>query len=171
MSSNIRRGGLVDSYLQFLREGHLGGGFYHEETKKQSNTKMSFQPLSEQIERVGKTIVDAAFTVHTNLGPGLLEKVYEKCLVEELRLRNIYVERQVPVPIVYKGSEIDEDLKIDILVEHEIIVELKAVEVMHPVFDAQLLTYLKLTNRNLGYLINFNVPLIKDGIKRLRRNS
>ena len=132
---------------------------------------MSFQPLSEQIERVGKTIVDAAFTVHTNLGPGLLEKVYEKCLVEELRLRNIYVERQVPVPIVYKGSEIDEDLKIDILVEHEIIVELKAVEVMHPVFDAQLLTYLKLTNRNLGYLINFNVPLIKDGIKRLRRNS
>jgi GxxExxY protein len=132
---------------------------------------MAFEPLSQHVERVGKSVVDAAFSVHTSLGPGLLEKVYEKCMVEELRLRNIHVERQVPVPIVYKGVGIDEDLKIDLLVEHEIIVELKAVETMHPVFDAQLLTYLKLTNRNLGYLINFNVPLIKDGIKRLRRNT
>lgn len=132
---------------------------------------MAFIPLSEQVERIGKSIIDASFTVHNNLGPGLLEKVYEKCMVEELRERKIYVERQVPVPIVYKGVDIDEELRIDLLVEHEIIVELKAVELLHPVFEAQLLTYLKLTNRNLGYLINFNVPLIKDGIKRLRRNT
>ena len=132
---------------------------------------MSFVPISEKVERVGRIIVDAAFAVHYNLGPSLLEKVYEKCMVEELKQRHVYVERQVPVPIVYKGIDISEDLRIDILVENEIIVELKAVELLHPVFEAQLLTYLKLTNRNLGFLINFNVPRIKDGIKRLRRNS
>ena len=132
---------------------------------------MAFVPISEKVENVGKVIVDAAFAVHYNLGPGLLEKVYEKCMVEELKQRYVYVERQVPVPIIYKGIDIREDLRIDILVENEIIVELKAVELLHPVFEAQLLTYLKLTNRNLGFLINFNVPRIKDGIKRLRRNS
>jgi GxxExxY protein len=132
---------------------------------------MAFEPISETVERIGSIIVDAAFAVHYHLGPGLLEKVYEKCMVEELKQRHIYVERQVPVPINYKGIDISEDLKIDILVEHEVIIELKAVELLHPVFEAQLLTYLKLTNRNLGFLINFNVPRIKDGIKRLRRNT
>jgi GxxExxY protein len=132
---------------------------------------MAFVPISEKVESIGKIIVDAAFSVHYNLGPGLLEKVYEKCMVEELKQRHVYVERQVPVPIIYNGIDISEDLRIDILVENEIIIELKAVELLHPVFEAQLLTYLKLTNRNLGFLINFNVPRIKDGIKRLRRNS
>jgi len=101
---------------------------------------MAFVPISEKVEHIGKIIVDAAFAVHYDLGPGLLEKVYEKCMVEELRQRHIYVERQVPVPIIYKGIDISEDLRIDILVEQEIILELKAVEILHPVFDAQLLT-------------------------------
>jgi GxxExxY protein len=132
---------------------------------------MAFGPLSAEVESIAKAVVDAAFTVHYTLGPGLLEKVYEKCMVEELKNRNLRVERQVPVPIVYKGTPIDEELRIDILVERKIIVELKAVEALHPVFEAQLLTYLKLTERDLGFLINFNVPLIKEGIKRLRRKS
>jgi len=132
---------------------------------------MGFESLSPRTESIAKSIVDAAFAVHYNLGPGLLEKVYEKCLVEEFKQRSVFVEKQVAVPIIYKGINIDEELRLDLLVEREIIVELKAVEVMHPVFEAQLLTYLKLTGKELGFLINFNVPLIKDGIRRLRKKS
>ena len=127
---------------------------------------MGYQPIPDSLDRIARQIVDAAFTVHTQLGPGLLEKVYEKCMKYELKKRNLYVESQVPVPIIYDGIDIDEELRIDLLVEREVIVELKAAEVMHPVYDAQLLSYLKLTNKRLGLLINFNVELIKNGIKR-----
>ena len=119
-----------------------------------------------EIEKVGKQIVDAAFEVHSELGPGLLESVYEICLVEELQRRGLLVERQVKLPVVYKGKELQKDFFIDILVEKEIVVELKAVEVLLPVHEVQTLTYMKLADMRLGYLINFNVPLIKQGIKR-----
>ncbi len=119
-----------------------------------------------EIEKIGKQIVDAAFEVHSELGPGLLESVYEICLVDELKNRGLLVERQVKLPVIYKGKELQKDFFIDILVEKEIVIELKAVEVLLPVHEVQTLTYMKLADMRLGYLINFNVPLIKQGIKR-----
>jgi GxxExxY protein len=117
-----------------------------------------------EIERVGKLIVDAAFEVHKELGPGLLESVYEYCLVQELKSRDLYVESQVKLPVIYKGKHLDKEFVLDLLVEHEIVIELKAVEILMPVHEVQLLTYLKLADKKLGYLINFNVPLLKEGL-------
>jgi GxxExxY protein len=119
-----------------------------------------------EIEKIGKQIVDAAFEVHSELGPGLLESVYEICLVEELKERGLTVERQVKLPVVYKDKILQKEFIIDILVEKCIIIELKAVEMLLPVHEVQTLTYMKLADMKLGYLINFNVPLIKQGIKR-----
>ena len=121
----------------------------------------------EQLNRISGIILDSAIEVHRNLGPGLLESVYEVCLCKELQLRNLKYLRQVPLPVNYKGSLLDAEYKIDILVENEIIVELKAVEVLLPVHEAQLLTYLKLADKKLGLLINFNVPKLVDGFKRM----
>lgn len=117
-------------------------------------------------EKIGKSIVNAAYLIHKALGPGLLEKVYEVCMAHELKKAGYEVKRQVDIPIVYDGIVFDEGLRLDILVNDLVIVELKAVEVVNPVWEAQIISHLKLTNRNLGYLINFNVPLIKTGIKR-----
>lgn len=119
-----------------------------------------------ETERIGKPIVDAAFEVHKELGPGLLESVYEHCLVQELKSRDLYVESQVKLPVIYKGMQLDKEFVLDLLVEHEIVIELKAVEILMPVHEVQLLTYLKLADKKLGYLINFNVPLLKEGLKR-----
>ncbi len=126
-----------------------------------------FDPVPPDVERVAKMIVDAAFQVHKELGPGLLESVYESCLAYELENRGAKVERQVVLPVIYKGVRLEAGLRLDILADNLVIAELKAVETMSPLFDAQLLTYLKLTQKRLGLLINFNVPLIKDGIKRI----
>ena len=126
-----------------------------------------FEPISPEIERLAKEIVDAVYKVHSQLGPGLLESAYEACLTHELRKRGKFVETQVLLPIAYDGLNLDAGFRIDLLVGQEIIVELKAVEKMHPLYDAQLLTYLKLSNKRLGLLVNFNVPLIKDGIRRI----
>ena len=120
----------------------------------------------EEIESIGTKIVDAAYHVHKELGPGLLESVYEYCMLHELMSRNLIVRNQVRMPIIYKGIELNKNFVIDILVKNSIIIELKAVEVIHPIHEVQLLTYLKLADKKLGYLINFNVSLIKDGIKR-----
>lgn len=109
----------------------------------------------------------AAYAVHSALGPGLLENVYEVCFCHELTKQGLSLRRQVVVPIVYDGITFDEGLRLDVLVEELVICELKAVETMNPVFMAQLLTQLKLTEKRLGFLINFNVPLIKHGIKRV----
>ncbi|MCX6137228.1 MAG: GxxExxY protein [Ignavibacteriales bacterium] len=125
-----------------------------------------FKPLSEKEEALAKKIVDAAFTVHKHLGPGLLERVYETCFCHELSKRSLRYQRQVELPIVYDGMTFDEGLRIDVLIEESIICELKAVDQINPVWEAQILSYLKLTNRRLGFLINFNVPLFKKGIKR-----
>lgn len=118
-------------------------------------------------EYIGKQIVDIAFQLHKALGPGLLESVYEKCFCYELSKRNIAFTTQKRVPILYDNVLFDDGLRLDLLIEDIIIVELKAQENYHPVWEAQLLSYLKLTNKQLGFLINFTVPLIKDGIKRM----
>ena len=128
-----------------------------------------YAPLSAEEERIGKIIVDAAIAVHRFLGPGLLESVYEVCFCHELAKRGLALRRQVMVPILYDGITFEEGLRLDVLVEDRVICELKAVAVMNPVYEAQLLSQLKLTGNRLGYLINFNVPLIKNGIKRMIR--
>lgn len=121
----------------------------------------------EHLDSLAKVVVDGAFQVHRALGPGLLETVYEQCLTRELVKRDIDVRRQVPVPVIYDGEVIDTAFKLDLLVANEIIVEIKSAEKVAPVHKAQLLTYLKLSSKRLGFLINFNVPLIRDGISRL----
>ncbi|MEI8272083.1 MAG: GxxExxY protein [Paludibacter sp.] len=119
-----------------------------------------------ELDNIGTKIVDAAYSVHKELGPGLLESVYEFCLIEELKSRNLTVNSQMKLPIIYKGKQLNKEFIVDILVQDSIIIELKAVETVLPVHEVQLLTYMKLADKKLGYLINFNVPLIKDGIKR-----
>ena len=126
-----------------------------------------FQLLSKREESVAEKIVDAAFTVHKVLGPGLLERVYEVCFCHEPFKRNLKYQRQVDLPITYDGMIFDEGLRLDVLVEELIICELKAVDEMNPVWKAQILSHLKLTDKRLGFLINFNVPLIKNGINRI----
>lgn len=128
---------------------------------------MGFAPLSDEEERIATAIVDSAFAVHSKLGPGLLESIYETCLCYELRKRNLRVRQQLVVPIHYDDLIFDEGFRLDVLVEDLAICEIKAVERVHPVFEAQILTYLKLMSKRLGFLINFNVPLIKDGIQRI----
>jgi len=128
---------------------------------------MEYEPLPAELERLAKACVDAAFRVHKALGPGLLESVYEACMTYELRKMGFHVDRQVDCPIVYDGHELDEGFRIDLLVDGKLIVELKATERMVPVYLAQTMTYLKLAKRRLGLLMNFNVPAIKDGIKRI----
>ncbi len=118
-------------------------------------------------EWLGKQIVDIAYKLHVALGPGLLEKVYETCFCYELTKREIPFVTQKRVPIVYDNLVFEEALRLDILVDDFIIVELKAQDNYHPVWLAQLLSYLKLTDKKLGFIINFNVPLIKEGIKRI----
>jgi GxxExxY protein len=128
--------------------------------------KDAYQPIPEAQELIGKKIVDAAYHVHKSLGPGLLEKVYEICLCHELDKRKVSYLRQLDIPIIYDGLSFQEGLRLDVLVEDSIIVEIKAVEQVNPVWEAQVLSHLKLTNRRLGYLINFNVVHIGQGIKR-----
>jgi len=128
---------------------------------------MKFKPLSTREESIAKKIVDAVFTVHKNLGPGLLEKVYEVCFCHELFKKRLKHQRQFDIPIVYDGIVFNEGLRVDVFVEELVICELKAVDEMNPVWEAQILSHLKLTNKRLGFLINFNVPLIKEGIKRI----
>jgi GxxExxY protein len=122
--------------------------------------------IPEELEIIGKKIVDAAYTIHKALGPGLLEKVYEVCFCHELQKRGLTYERQVSVQIVYDGIIFKEGLRLDVLVESAVICELKALETVNPVWEAQILSHLKLTDNRLGYLINFNVPLMKNGIRR-----
>ncbi len=117
-------------------------------------------------EETGRKIVDAAYAVHKELGPGLLETVYESCFCHEPAERGCSVSRQISIPIVYKGIEFKEGLRLDVLVNDIVICELKAVDELNPVWQAQILSHMKITGKHLGYLINFNVPLIKQGIWR-----
>ncbi len=128
---------------------------------------MKTRKLPEHIDEIARKIVDAAYTVHKALGPGLLERVYEVCFCHELTKRGLRYARQIDIPISYDGLLFDEGLRLDVLVEDVIICELKAVDEMNPVWEAQLLSHLKLSDKQLGFLINFNVPRIKEGIKRM----
>ncbi len=123
--------------------------------------------INERRELLGKQVVDIAYQIHKTLGPGLLEKVYESCFCYELTKRNIPFVTQKCVSIVYDDIVFEDGLRLDILVDDLIIIELKAQENYHPVWEAQLLSYLRLSNKKLGYIINFTVPLIKEGIKRM----
>jgi len=119
-----------------------------------------------EYNNISRQIINAAIEVHKELGAGLLESVYEYCLMDELMYNGLHVERQVQLPIFYKGNKLDKEFYIDILVENKIILELKSVEIILPIHEFQLITYLKLSGKKLGLLINFNVPLLKDGIRR-----
>ena len=130
---------------------------------------MSFEPISTQDEQIATAIVNAAYLVHKALGPGLLESVYEICLAHELRKLGLEVRRQEPVPIVYDNLRFQEGFRYDLLVAERVLCEIKAVQEVHPVCMAQLLTYLKLMDLRLGFVINFHAQLIKDGNKRVVR--
>ena len=118
-------------------------------------------------EYIGKQILDAAFRIHTSLGPGLLESAYESCLCYELRESGLAVVQQKALPLIYKEVKLDAGYRIDLLVENQIIVEIKSVDNLAPVHQAQILTYMRLSQISLGYLLNFNVARMKDGIKRM----
>ncbi|MBX3414706.1 MAG: GxxExxY protein [Pirellulales bacterium] len=121
-------------------------------------------------DQITGEIIGAAIEVHRELGPGLLESAYEKCLCYELSLRGLQCDRQVPLPVQYKSVRLDCGYKIDIVVEQRVIVELKTVDKLLPIHEAQLITYLRLSGHQLGLLLNFNVPVLKDGLKRLVNN-
>ena len=126
-----------------------------------------YEKVDPETEVVAKKVVDAAYKLHSTLGPGLLESVYESFFCHELKLRGLKVENQVVLPLTYEGMTLDAGLRLDLLVENRLVVELKAVEALANVHRAQLKTYLKLSGHELGLLINFDVPLIKDGVERI----
>lgn len=129
----------------------------------------AYAPISRELEEIGASIVDAGMKVHKTLGPGLLESVYEQCLAYELEERGHSVRRQVQLPIAYGTLKLDGAYRIDMVVDDVVIVEVKAVDALTAVHHAQLLTYLKLSDRRLGFLMNFNAALFKQGLKRLAR--
>ena len=120
-----------------------------------------------EAERVGRGVVDAAIAVPRALGPGLLESVYEACLAEELRQRGLKVERQIGVPVAYGAARLDVGFRLDLLVDDLVVVEIKAIDALASIHTAQVLTYLRFSGRRLGYLINFNTTLLKNGLRRL----
>jgi GxxExxY protein len=120
-----------------------------------------------ELNQISGAIIDSAMKVHTALGPGMLESAYEVCLIHELRKRGLDVQSQLALPVVYDGVKLDAGYRIDLLVENAVIVELKAVEKLLPIHEAQLLSYLKLSDKRLGLLLNFNVVHFRDGIKRI----
>jgi len=125
-----------------------------------------YEPIPPETERLGKALLDAAFEVHTVLGAGFLERIYEDALCYELRLRRVPFERQKPIAVPYKDFQI-EGQRLDLLIGGQVIAEIKAVDELHPIHQAQLMSYLKATGLRLGYLINFNVPHLKQGIRRI----
>jgi GxxExxY protein len=125
------------------------------------------ETTSPEIERVAHEIVDAAFKISAKLGPGLLESTYRVVMIYELRKRGFDVKSEVPVPVVYEEVRLDAGYRLDLVVNDCVVIELKSVEKLIPLHEAQLLTYLKLTGYRLGILINFNTKMIKDGIKRI----
>ena len=130
-------------------------------------TQKQYLPIPENTEKVGKAVLDAAYKIHTALGPGLLESAYEAPMAYELRKSGLTVATQVSVPVMYEEIELKTAFRIDLLVENCVVVELKAVETMNSIYEAQLLTYLRLSNNRLGFLINFYVRRLKYGVKRM----
>ena len=129
--------------------------------------KKAYAPIPLETERIGKIVLDAAYKVHTALGPGLMESVYEACVAYEVEKQNLLVETQVVLPVKYDEVIVKTGLRLDMWVEKLVIVEFKVVQTMIPLYDAQLLTYLKLTENRLGFLMNFNFKRLKHGVKRM----
>lgn len=127
----------------------------------------SYTPLPRATEETAKIVVDSAMAVHRALGPGLLESAYEVCLAHELERRGRAVIRQMALPIVYETVKLEAGYRIDLLIDNAVMVEIKSIEALAPIHEAQLLTYLRLSGRRLGLLINFNVVLLKQGLKRM----
>lgn len=127
------------------------------------------QALSSRLERVGRAIIGAGLQVHRELGPGLLESSYEHCLCYELAKEGLPFRRQVSLPLRYDGQDLDAGYRLDLLVDERVIVEVKSVEALSRLHEAQILTYLKLSGHRLGYLLNFNVPMFRQGIRRVVR--
>lgn len=120
-----------------------------------------------EIEQVAASIVDAAVKIHRHLGPGLLESAYQACLEKELTDRGLHVLCEVPVPLVYEGMRLEVGFRLDMVVENCVVIENKAADALLPIHTAQMITYLKLSGKRLGFLINWNVPMIKEGLKRV----
>ncbi len=161
-----------NKYEEYLDPAEIGGDYplRHNDTKKRKRGKVMNQepaPIPDAVEKVAREVIDSAFKVHQALGPGLLESVYETCLCHELTKRGVAWMRQLPVNILYDDIQIEAGLRLDLLAADSVAVELKAVEEMKPLFEAQLLTYLKLTGKRVGFLINFNSVLFKQGVKRI----
>ncbi len=136
---------------------------------KPSDHQGEHLPIPGETEKVAKAILDAAFTVHSNLGPGLLESVYETCLAHELRKQGLEVQVQITLPVMYDDIRIGTGYRLDMLIDNRVVVEIKSVEKLLPVHQSQVLTYLKLSGYRLGFLINFNVRHLRDGIQRFVR--
>jgi GxxExxY protein len=134
---------------------------------RRARREMAMNKTKEEIEQIAEQVVDAMLKVHRALGPGLLESTYQVCLAHELRCRGTEVGCEVALPVRYGGIEIEAGYRIDMLVAECIIIENKSVQAIAPIHEAQLLTYLKLSGHRLGFLVNWNVPLIKDGMKRM----
>lgn len=132
-----------------------------------SQVQSGFKPVSKRTEQIARSVVDAAITVHRMLGPGLLESVYEVCLAYELEKRGHQVSKQLALPVVYETVKLEAGYRVDLLVDELVVVEVKAVDALAPVHEAQLLTYLRLSNGRLGFLINFNVAVLKQGLRRM----
>lgn len=140
------------------------------ESAENAEKRLRGENLSKEIDQITEKIIGAAITVHRELGPGLLESAYEACLVYELSQAGLPVERQKSLPVIYRSVKIDCGYRMDLLVEDQVVVELKAVEKLERIHEAQLLSYLKLSGHSVGLLINFNVDVLKQGIKRLVNN-
>ena len=126
--------------------------------------------MTTDINKLSSKVIGAAIEVHKHLGPGLLESAYEECLCHELELRDTSYERQKALPLIYKGKELDCGYRLDVVIDNQLIVEMKSVEKIEPIHKAQLLTYLKLSDIRLGLILNFNVTMMKDGIVRMVNN-
>lgn len=126
-----------------------------------------YEPLPEQTEKVGAQVIDSAVNVHRTLGPGLLESVYEACMVHELEKRGLTVQRNVHVPTVYDGVKLPDPLRLRMLVDASVVVEVRTADTLLPIFEAHLLTYLRLSRKRLGYILNFHAQLMKQGIRRM----
>ena len=164
---------MSEGYVRVMLAGAVAcpRGQRHRKDAKDAKIREGKMPMradyvSDAEEEIGRAVVHAAFTVHRRLGPGLLESVYETCFCYELQKAGLSAERQAKVPLVYDDLTFDVGFRLDVLVHDRVICELKSVETIHPISRAQILTHLRLCDKRLGFLINFNVPLIKDGIER-----
>jgi len=132
-----------------------------------TSTQRVFQPIPADVERIGKVVLNAAYKVHTTLGPGLLESVYQASMKHVIEKNGVSVRTDVKLPILFEGVKLESGLQLDMLVEKCVILELKSVERMNLLYEKRVVTYLRLSRMRLGFLINFNVPYLKDGIKRI----